>query len=44
MDVYLKNTMPIIEYYKAQKKLKTVDGDEDSESLYENLMRLFNEN
>ncbi len=43
MDVYLKNTKPIIEYYKAQGKLEKLDGDKDSEDVHAVLMQTFNE-
>ncbi len=44
MDVYLNNTMPIIEYYQAQNKLKTVDGDKNSDELLTIMMPIVNEN
>lgn len=43
MDVYLKNTKPIIEYYKAQGKLKKVDADKDADELQSILMQTFHE-
>lgn len=43
MDVYLKNTMPIVDYYKAQGKLMKVDGDKDSRELQKDLMHIFHE-
>ena len=42
MDVYLKNTKPVIDYYEAQGKLKKVDADRDSQEVQENLMKIFN--
>lgn len=43
MDIYLKNTKPIIDYYKDEGILKTIDGDKESEDLQEELMKTFNE-
>ncbi len=43
MDVYLKNTRPVIDYYKAQDKLKKLDGDKDSEEVQAVLMQIFHE-
>lgn len=43
MDVYLKNTAPIVDYYEAQEKLKKVDADKDSQEVQEILMNIFNE-
>lgn len=42
MDVYLKNTKPIIAYYEAQNKLMKVDADKDSPILKEELLKAFN--
>lgn len=43
MDVYLKNTRPVIEYYKAKGTLKRVDADKDSDEVQAVLMRIFHE-
>jgi len=43
MDVYLKNTKPIIDYYEAQGKLRKVDADKDAQEVLEILMGVFNE-
>ena len=43
MDVYLKNTKPIIEYYQRQNKLKKVDADKDSQEVRDILMKAFHE-
>ena len=43
MNVYLKNTSPIIEYYEVQNKLKKVDADKDSHILQDELMKIFDE-
>lgn len=43
MDVYLKNTRPVIDYYQAQGKLKNLDGDKDSEEVQAVLMQIFHE-
>jgi len=43
MEVYLENTMPIIDYYKKQGKLKKLDADQDSRDLQSDLMEIINE-
>ena len=43
MDVYLKSTKPIIDYYERQGKLKRMDGDKESEELEEILTASFHE-
>ncbi|OGX30513.1 MAG: adenylate kinase [Omnitrophica WOR_2 bacterium RIFCSPHIGHO2_01_FULL_52_10] len=43
MDVYLKSTRPVIDYYKVQGKLKKLDGDKDSEEVQVALMQIFHE-
>ncbi len=43
MDVYLKNTMPIIDYYEAQGALRKVDADKDAEKVQAVLMKIFHE-
>lgn len=44
MDVYLNSTKPVTEYYRKQGKLKTLDGDKESEQLEEELMKILHEN
>ena len=44
LKVYLKNTKPIIDYYRKQRKLKTVDADKNSQEVQERLIQIFNEN
>ena len=34
LDVYEKNTSPLVEYYRGQGILKTVDGDQSVEQVY----------
>ena len=41
MDVYLKNTKPVIDYYEAQGKLKKIDADRDAQEVQEALMKTF---
>ncbi len=41
MEVYLKSTAPIIEYYQNQNKLVTVDADKDDISVKNHLMEVF---
>lgn len=43
MDVYLKSTRLVIDYYQAQGKLKKLDGDKDSEEVQAVLMQIFYE-
>jgi len=43
MDVYLTNTLPIVDYYEGKEKLKRLDGDAESEDLEELLMKVFHE-
>ena len=43
MDVYLNNTLPIVDYYQKNKILKKLDGDRESEDLQEELLAAFNE-
>lgn len=43
MDVYLRSTRLVIDYYQAQGKLKKLDGDKDSEEVQAVLMQIFHE-
>ena len=43
MNVYLKNTSPVIEYYAAQNKLRKVNADNDSQYVKGELMKIFHE-
>jgi adenylate kinase len=43
MDVYLKNTTPIIDYYEEQGKLRKVNADRDAEEVQAVLMKIFHE-
>lgn len=43
MDVYLNNTLPIVDYYEEKGKLEKLDGDRESEDLEEQLLKKFNE-
>ncbi len=40
-DVYLKETLPILDYFKKQGKVVTVKGEEEPEQSYENLLQAF---
>jgi len=44
IDVYLKSTLPIVEHYETQGKLKRLNGNQESEDLLEILLKEFNEN
>ena len=41
IEVYLKNTEPIIDYYREQGKLTRVDADKDAEEMEDYLMKMF---
>lgn len=43
MEEYLKSTNPIVSFYESKGVLKKLDGDAESEELYEILIREFNE-
>ena len=43
MQVYLTNTLPIVEYYEAQGKLQKLNGDNESEDLHEILKQALKE-
>lgn len=43
MDEYMKNTMPIIDYYEDQGTLRKVDADKDAEEVQAVLMQIFHE-
>lgn len=43
MDVYTESTAPIIGYYQAQGRLQRVDGAEDTQELFNNLIDVLNE-
>lgn len=38
IDVYHQSTAPIIEYYKEQRKLTTLDADQDAQSVMDELI------
>ena len=44
MDVYLKNLKPMLDYYRAQNKLTTLNGDDDTRKVHDGLVRMFDEN
>ena len=43
MDVYLKSTQPMLDYYQAQSKLRTFDGDLETEEVFEILLKMLHE-
>lgn len=43
LDVYVKNTEPMIQYYEAQGKLKTFDGDLETEEVFEVILKIVDE-
>lgn len=40
LNIYDQTTAPLLEYYKAQGKLKTVDGNGTIEQVYDNVMKV----
>ena len=43
MKVYQANTRPILNYYRSQKKLHTLNADEDAEHVVARLIKILNE-
>ncbi len=43
LDVYARNTEPMVAYYQANNKLKTFDGDLETEDLFEMLLKMLHE-
>ncbi|OGX08228.1 MAG: hypothetical protein A2Z88_09860, partial [Omnitrophica WOR_2 bacterium GWA2_47_8] len=43
MEVYTKNTNPVVDYYKKQKKLLNVDANQESILLRDELIKVFDE-
>lgn len=43
MNVYTESTAPILDYYVKQNKMRTVDGDEDTQILFEQFVKSLNE-
>ncbi len=41
LDVYMKSTAPIIDYYQKQKKLLKVDANKDSEDVHVDVVKIF---
>lgn len=44
IEVYTKNTAPIVDYYQRQGKLKRVNADRDAAAMKNDLINIFNEN
>ena len=42
LDVYEKSTSPLVEYYRGQGILKTVDGNRDVDAVYEDVKKALN--
>jgi adenylate kinase len=40
LSVYQEQTSPLIEYYKAEGLLKTVDGDQTVEKVFEDIVKV----
>ena len=43
MNVYTESTSPILDYYRKQNKLRTIDGDEETDVLFEKFVQSLNE-
>jgi len=43
MEVYQNSTKPVVEFYKKKNILRTLDGDQESESLHDDLLKALNE-
>jgi adenylate kinase len=43
MQVYAESTAPILDYYRKQSKLWTIDGDEETDILFEEFVKSLNE-
>jgi adenylate kinase len=43
MKVYNESTAPILDYYRKQNKLRTIDGDEETDILFEAFVKSLNE-
>lgn len=42
LDVYAEQTAPLVEYYRGQDKLVSVDGDRSPQEVYEDVKRQLN--
>jgi adenylate kinase len=43
MKVYNESTAPILDYYRKQNKLRAIDGDEETDILFEQFVKSMNE-
>jgi adenylate kinase len=43
MQVYAQSTAPILDYYRKQNKLRTIDGDEETDILFDEFVKSLNE-
>lgn len=43
MDVYWESTRPMLDYYQTQDKLRTFDGDLETEEVFEILLKMLHE-
>jgi adenylate kinase len=43
MKVYTESTAPILDYYRKQNKLRTIDGDEETDILFKQFVESLNE-
>jgi adenylate kinase len=41
ITVYQKDTMPVLEYYRSLKRLKTVDGMQSIENVSSDIKKMF---
>lgn len=40
IEVYLKQTAPLIDYYKKQNKVVTIDGDKEIDKIFEDIKKV----
>ena len=43
LETYMKQTAPVIDYYKRSHRLQIVDGQQDSEQIYSDIEKVLNE-
>ncbi len=43
MNVYRMNTQPVIDYYTAERCLKQVNGDKETNEIFKDLLKILNE-
>ena len=41
LDVYAKQTAPVVDYYRGSGLLKVIDGDRNPDVVFEDVKKLF---